>query len=174
MLRIRLRRTGKKHQPHYRLVVAEHTAPLTGKFVALLGHYNPRTKELVIKDKEILEWIDKGAKPSNTVARLLTKQGLKHKQIVIHQYPERPSKKDAKEAAEASENGTTEAPAADTTPATEPNAEKSQDNPEEEKQEESAEEKPEDKSEAKNEEKQVEEKENKEDTPPQEGSKESK
>lgn len=93
MLRIRLRRTGKKHQPHYRLVVAEHTAPLTGKFVALLGHYNPRTKELVIKDKEILEWIDKGAKPSNTVARLLTKQGLKHKQIVIHQYPERPSKK---------------------------------------------------------------------------------
>ncbi|MCA9388839.1 30S ribosomal protein S16 [Candidatus Berkelbacteria bacterium] len=114
MLRIRLRRTGKKHQPHYRLVVAEHTAPITGKYVAILGHYNPRTKELVTKDKEILNWIDKGAKPSNTVAKLLTKQGLKHKQIVIHKYPERPGKKEAQEAKEAAESSSAETPAATT------------------------------------------------------------
>ncbi len=93
MLRIRLRRTGKKHQPHYRLVVAEHTAPVSGKFVDVVGHYNPRTKELVVKEEQVVTWLDKGAQPSNTVARLLTKQGVKHKLVKVHVYPERPSKK---------------------------------------------------------------------------------
>lgn len=99
MLRIRLRRTGKKHQPHYRLVVAEHTAPIQGKFVDIVGHYNPRSKELVIKEEVASKWMDKGAKPSNTVARLFTKFGLKHKQIEVHMYPERPGKNAPEETA---------------------------------------------------------------------------
>ena len=108
MLRIRLRRTGKKHQPHYRLVVAEHTAPIQGKFVAIVGHYNPRSKELVVKNDEAIAWMDKGAQPSNTVARLFTRHGLTHKQIAVHVYPERPGKNAPVEAPEASSPATSE------------------------------------------------------------------
>jgi small subunit ribosomal protein S16 len=92
MLRIRLRRTGKKHQPHYRIVVAEHTAPVSGKYVSVVGHYNPRSKELVIDDAEVTSWLNNGAQPSNTIAKLLAKKGLTHKLIKIHKYPERPGK----------------------------------------------------------------------------------
>ena len=92
MLRIRLRRTGKKHQPHYRIVVAEHTAPVSGKYVGILGHYNPRSKDIVIDNAAVTMWLDRGAQPSNTIAKLLTKQGMKHKLIKIHLYPERPGK----------------------------------------------------------------------------------
>lgn len=92
MLRIRLRRTGKKHQPHYRIVVAEHSAPVTGKYVEVLGHYNPRSKELVLEDAQVTMWLDRGAQPSNTIARLLQKKGMKHKLITVHTYPERPGK----------------------------------------------------------------------------------
>jgi len=100
MLKIRLRRTGKRNQPHYRLVVAEHTAPVTGKIVDQLGHFNPRTKELVIKKDEAMRWLQQGAQPSNTVARLLLAQGLEHKALVVHTFPERPSKKAPKPDAE--------------------------------------------------------------------------
>lgn len=92
MLRIRLRRTGKKHQPHYRIVVAEHTAPVSGKYVGVLGHYNPRSKDIVIDNAAVTMWLDRGAQPSNTIAKLLTKKGMTHKLIKIHLYPERPGK----------------------------------------------------------------------------------
>lgn len=98
MLKIRLSRTGKKHQPRYRVVVAEHTAPVQGKFVDLLGHYNPHTKELVLNDSaNLISWLDRGAQPSNRVAKILTAQGIKHKLIKVHLYPERPSKKNQDE-----------------------------------------------------------------------------
>ncbi|MEK7184244.1 MAG: 30S ribosomal protein S16 [Patescibacteria group bacterium] len=104
MLRIRLRRTGKKHQPHYRIVVAEHTAPVSGKYVEVLGHYNPRSKELVLQDEAVMGWLNKGAQPSNTIARLLLKKGMKHKLITVHTYPERPGKNvPAEEPAKAAE-----------------------------------------------------------------------
>lgn len=93
MLKIRLRRTGKRNQPHYRVVVAEHTAPVTGKIVASLGHFDPRTKQLVVDKEEALRWMAQGAQPSNTVARLLLKHGLAHKALVVHKFVERPSKK---------------------------------------------------------------------------------
>lgn len=83
MLRIRLRRTGKKKQPNYRLVVAEHTAPIYGKYVDLVGHYNPFTKKIVIDTEKVKGWLKKGAKPSNTVAILLKKENLRHPSIVI-------------------------------------------------------------------------------------------
>ncbi len=90
MLKIRLTRTGRKNRPHYRLVVAEHSAPIQGKFVAILGSYDPRNKNIQLKKDEIVSWMDKGAKPTNTVAKLLKKEGIKHKSIVIVEFHRKP------------------------------------------------------------------------------------
>jgi small subunit ribosomal protein S16 len=76
-VRMRLRRVGRKHQPTFRIVVADSEAPRDGRFVELLGHYYPRGKgEQIELDKaKVLEWLGKGAKPSETVASLLRKAG---------------------------------------------------------------------------------------------------
>ncbi len=71
MLRIRLTRRGKRNQPMYRIVVAEALRPIKGRFIEILGHYNPRSKEINLKKKSIKQWIAKGAKPSATVHNLL-------------------------------------------------------------------------------------------------------
>jgi len=78
LLKIRLRRTGAKKKPSYRLVVAESTAPRDGTFLEILGHYNPLTDPttFVIKEDRVREWLQKGAQPTERVARLLSKQGL--------------------------------------------------------------------------------------------------
>jgi len=78
MLTIRLRRTGKKHQPSYRVVVADSRAPRDGDFVEILGHYNPRVepKVLTVNEDRVKHWLGNGAQPSETVHRLLFKQGL--------------------------------------------------------------------------------------------------
>jgi small subunit ribosomal protein S16 len=71
MLKIKLARFGKKHQPHYRIVVNEARDKRDGKYVALLGHYSPVTpKELVIEVALYQEWVKKGAQPTPTVAAL--------------------------------------------------------------------------------------------------------
>jgi small subunit ribosomal protein S16 len=77
MLRIRLRRVGKKKQPSYRIVVAESTAPRDGKFVEIIGIYNPRTEpETVnIKEARTLHWLEVGAQPSESVARIFRTHG---------------------------------------------------------------------------------------------------
>lgn len=100
MLVIRLRRVGRTHDPHYRIVVTEHTAPVQGKFLAEIGHYHPKSKETVIKRDQLLDWVSKGAKPSNTVAKLCERQGITHNNIVVKQYNGQPKKK-AQEAAAA-------------------------------------------------------------------------
>ena len=74
MLVIRLARTGRAKYPTYRLVAAESARAATGKFIAVLGHYNPHTKELVIKQEEIKGYLANGAQPSNTVVKLLTRE----------------------------------------------------------------------------------------------------
>jgi len=81
MVKIRLRRTGSKKQPSYRVVVADIRAPRDGAFIEIVGHYNPRTEpETVVIDKEkALYWLGKGAQPTDTVARLLTKSGILEK-----------------------------------------------------------------------------------------------
>jgi small subunit ribosomal protein S16 len=78
MLVIRLQRTGKKHDPHYRLVVQESRSRVQGKFTALIGHYHPATpqKELVIDAEQATYWMSKGAQPSDTVTNLLVRQGI--------------------------------------------------------------------------------------------------
>lgn len=93
MLVIRLRRIGRKHDPHYRIVVTEHTAPVQGKFLAEIGHYHPKTKEFVIDQPVFMAWLDKGAKPSNTVARLAQTAKLAHKHIAPKQLMGQPKKK---------------------------------------------------------------------------------
>ena len=73
MLRIRLRRTGARNQPSYRIVVADSRKPRDGAFVDHLGHYNPRLDppEVVIDEEKAREWISKGAQPSEAVQRML-------------------------------------------------------------------------------------------------------
>ena len=73
MVMIRLRRTGKTKQPSYRLVVTDSRSPRDGKFIEIIGHYNPirQPKELVVKNDRARYWISVGAQPSDTVARLL-------------------------------------------------------------------------------------------------------
>jgi small subunit ribosomal protein S16 len=76
MLSIRLRRAGTTKKPHYRVVVADSRAWRDGRFVEVLGHYDPRKDPVVVKiDAERAQyWIGKGAQPSDTVRSLLKKQ----------------------------------------------------------------------------------------------------
>ena len=78
MLKIRLRRTGAKKQPSYRVVVAESTSPRDGTFFEILGHYNPLTEPttLVIKEDRVKDWLSRGAQPTDRVARLLSSRGI--------------------------------------------------------------------------------------------------
>ncbi len=93
MLVIRLRRIGRKHDPHYRIVVAEHTAPVQGKFIAELGHYHPKSKEFGLQNDVFLDWVTKGAKPSNTVAKLALKHGINDPKVVAQELHGQPKKK---------------------------------------------------------------------------------
>ena len=74
---IRLRRTGTTRKPAYRVVVADSRAARDGKFIDVLGHYNPLTNPPTVKIEveRVNEWIKKGAQPSNTVKTLLARAG---------------------------------------------------------------------------------------------------
>jgi small subunit ribosomal protein S16 len=76
MLSIRLRRTGTTKRPYYRVVVADSRAWRDGRFVEVLGHYDPRRSPAVVKiDAERAQyWIGKGARPSETVRSLLKRK----------------------------------------------------------------------------------------------------
>ncbi len=78
MVRIRLRRVGAKKQPSYRIVVADQRSPRDGRFIEIIGHYNPRTdpETVVVKEERALYWLKQGAQPSDPVRRLLEKTGV--------------------------------------------------------------------------------------------------
>lgn len=78
MVKIRLRRMGAKKQPTYRFVVADSSSPRDGRFIEILGHYNPRTepKTVVVDEAKAKEWLSKGAQPSPPVRRLFAERGL--------------------------------------------------------------------------------------------------
>lgn len=78
MLKIRLQRSGRKKRANYRIVVAEHSDPIQGRYVDLVGTYDPLVEKhgLVFEEAKIKEWIKKGAQPTNTVARLLKGKGM--------------------------------------------------------------------------------------------------
>jgi small subunit ribosomal protein S16 len=81
MVKIRLRRTGSKNQPSYRLVVANSRSPRDGAFIEILGHFNPITnpETTVINEERALYWLSQGAQPTATAARLLSKAGTLEK-----------------------------------------------------------------------------------------------
>lgn len=72
MVVIRLARVGKKKQPEYRIVVADKRRAATGRFIDIIGHYNPLTDpaRVTIDGEKFMEWLAKGAQPSDTVRRL--------------------------------------------------------------------------------------------------------
>jgi small subunit ribosomal protein S16 len=78
VLRIRLRRTGAKKQPRYRVVVAESSAPRDGAYVEVLGWYNPQAEptQIQVDTDKAAEWIKRGAQPSERVANLLKRAAV--------------------------------------------------------------------------------------------------
>lgn len=70
MLKIRLKRTGKKHEPHYRIVVTEARSRRDGRPVAEIGSWHPTEKKQTIDMKKYNEWVSKGAQPTATVRKL--------------------------------------------------------------------------------------------------------
>ena len=70
---IRLRREGTSKRPRYRVVVADSRAPRDGRFIEVIGHYNPITQPPTVKidQDKAKTWISKGAQPSNTVKKLI-------------------------------------------------------------------------------------------------------
>lgn len=97
MLRIRLRRVGKKKKPAYRIVVADARAPRDGRFVEIVGHYDPMTDPptITIKEDKVREWLGKGAQPSEAAAKLLARKGI----IEAPPRPPRPAQADAAQSA---------------------------------------------------------------------------
>ena len=79
--RIRLKRTGSRHQPHFRVVVMDQRASRDGRAIEEIGYYNPRTEPATIdiEEERALHWLSKGAQPTETVARLLTRVGIMDK-----------------------------------------------------------------------------------------------
>jgi small subunit ribosomal protein S16 len=76
--RIRLARVGSKKNPIYRVVVADARSPRDGKFIEIVGQYNPQTDPSTINldEDRVRDWIGKGAQPSNSVKRLLKAKGI--------------------------------------------------------------------------------------------------
>jgi len=81
MVKIRLRRVGAKKKPSYRVVVADVRAPRDGAFISIIGHYDPLTspETIVIDEEKALTWLKRGAQPTDTAARLLSKVGIMEK-----------------------------------------------------------------------------------------------
>ncbi|MEA1936598.1 MAG: 30S ribosomal protein S16 [Patescibacteria group bacterium] len=102
MLRIRLSRVGKKNKAQFRVTVADARRSPTGKFIEILGYYNPHTKEKVFKQERIEYWISKGAKPSATVHNFLVDAGVIKGDKIVAWRPKK-KKRDEKEAEQKTE-----------------------------------------------------------------------
>ncbi|HSR48897.1 MAG TPA: 30S ribosomal protein S16 [Anaerolineales bacterium] len=77
MVRIRLRRVGSRHQPSFRVIAADEESPRDGRFLEILGHYNPRTDPATIQldEARVFHWLGNGAQPSDSARRVLTSAG---------------------------------------------------------------------------------------------------
>ena len=92
MLMIRLQRTGKRGQAYFRVVILEHTSRVKGKYLELLGNYNPHQKEFKVKKDRIEYWISKGAQISPTVNNLMVNYKVWDKPKVQSWKPKRKEK----------------------------------------------------------------------------------
>ena len=82
---IRLRRMGKKKQPFYRIVAADHRRARDGRFIEILGTYNPMTvpAKVTLFEERVTQWLNDGAKPSDTVSTLFTQIGFTEKYLKL-------------------------------------------------------------------------------------------
>lgn len=121
MVRIRLRRTGAKNNPTYRLVVADQRAPRDGAFIETIGHYLPTRQPHVVEINEAKarEWLGKGAQPSDTAAGLLRQKGIldSNNKITPEGTPAPEPKAPKTKAAPVVEAPAAEAPVAEVAPA---------------------------------------------------------
>lgn len=80
-VKIRLKRMGSKKRPFYRIVVADSRSPRDGRFIETVGTYNPLTdpETVTLKEEKVMNWLNNGAQPSDTVRNLLSKQGIMKK-----------------------------------------------------------------------------------------------
>ncbi|MFW2333339.1 30S ribosomal protein S16 [Ilumatobacter sp.] len=76
-VKLRLTRIGKKKQPQYRIVAADARSPRDGRFIEILGHYDPRQdpSALTVDNDKAVKWLKEGAQPTERVAKLLTVSG---------------------------------------------------------------------------------------------------
>jgi len=72
-VRVRLTRVGSKKNPIWRIVVADQRSPRDGRFIEMIGHYNPQTEpsEIAIDEERLQHWLARGAQPTNTVKKLI-------------------------------------------------------------------------------------------------------
>lgn len=71
MLKLRLKKIGRKKQPCYRMIIIQNTSKRDGKAIAEVGYYNPITKEISFNSEKIINWLKNGVQPTNTVKRIL-------------------------------------------------------------------------------------------------------
>lgn len=78
MVKLRLKRMGKKGNPFYRIVAADSRSPRDGRIIEQVGTYNPLVKEnqVTLDTEKVIKWLNNGAKPSDTVRSILSKEGL--------------------------------------------------------------------------------------------------
>jgi small subunit ribosomal protein S16 len=76
MVKLRLKRYGKKRQPSYRIVAIDSRERRQARPLQELGHYNPRTKEITLEAAEVLKWLRQGAQPTETLESILKKAGI--------------------------------------------------------------------------------------------------
>jgi small subunit ribosomal protein S16 len=78
VVKLRLRRIGKKKQPIYRIVAADMRSPRNGRYLEAVGQYNPNVNPIAlsIRDERVIHWLRKGAQPTDTVRSLFRRQGL--------------------------------------------------------------------------------------------------
>ena len=84
MVKIRLQRAGKKKAPFYHIVIADSKSPRDGKIIEQIGTYNPMTEpsELVLDREKVAQWIKNGAKPTETVKRLIEKEAKQYERNI--------------------------------------------------------------------------------------------
>lgn len=78
MVRIRLRRTGLKNQPTYRIIAADKESPRDGRYLEILGSYNPRTEPftLELNEERVYHWLSQGAQPSEPIVQIFKSTGV--------------------------------------------------------------------------------------------------
>lgn len=108
MLAIRFLRSGRRNRAFFRIVLTEKSRPPKSNFIKELGWFDPHSKEASLKTEEILKYLDNGAKPSNSVSKLLIANKIKHKQIVFVPDAPKSKKNDNKTEAVNKEEVTTE------------------------------------------------------------------